>query len=445
MSTPKPVVNDSAAPFELSQYTNDDFEHFSIAELYRRACSALKVRPQECVAAQLPNAVPLRHSVIALNCANTYLGVRGSAAVVSVVLGCPRLTHLHLSMAGMDASVAKALIQVLLVHPGIRDVDLSKNKLGTTCGYMLLHLVQRHQRIFILNLTETLIIGPIMHKINEQLKKNEAIRESFTVPLIPDIPDPEEEARKRKQEAEERAREARAEAVRLELAERIPSWAPAALTEFAELLHKHRHNVEIVTSVFRVDPKNADSVTPSEFVHAMKVLNLHTLQDPPERACEFADLFGAFHRPTNTVCLAPIIHALRVHVNPGTLSSSLEASVTSRYLRGGFCRLLDRWYDVRETLMQSFQMLDVDQTHSIRVGEFTVGLASVVGSDLHEIEALLYAFLPDLAKDPAAPVNYVSFFEQLKLVGEEVSPQLCKSRTDWMMKRADLMKLVSVE
>jgi hypothetical protein len=235
-SRSRPLVDDSCSAFPTERFSEDDVYHFSIRDLYMRTCERAAIKPNTAVVAQLPAAKHQQHHVMILDCNSTYLGNRGVAALIPVIAACPGITHVFFSRVGMKAASALALIECLAVHPGVRAVNLSFNELGTKVGEALRQFVINHRRVYHVDMEETLLIQPIKRRIEAQLAENAKIKDSFDVPLIPDIETEEEAQLKKLRAEEERHRAEREERVRRELAEKIPTLAPVALTELSEVL-----------------------------------------------------------------------------------------------------------------------------------------------------------------------------------------------------------------
>jgi hypothetical protein len=375
----QPIVHDDCEPYDhdIDCFTEEDLRGTSLAELYQRACRRLGIKPNPQIAAQLPRTVERKpyYQVMILNGKGTYLGNRGVAALVPVIDVCPRLTHLLLPRVGLKANVAKTLIKHLLAHPGIRELNLSYNDLGVTVGQMLLQLLIRHRRIYGLDIVDTLIIPPIKRKIEAQLNANVSLKASFEVPLIPLDIDEEAQARAiRAEEEKERAR--RAEELRREVAERIPSWAPAALAELHSVLMRHRRYMENVFSVFQPSaPMEGVSVgvgalrcTPKSFKRAMQILGVTSLVDE-EKCVGIAEILNSWISSERLIAFHSLIFAMREHAGftPGDDGAYPVLPLPMQHA-------VDRIFDIRESLRSSFELIDVDNLRKLPKATICAGL-----------------------------------------------------------------------
>jgi hypothetical protein len=184
-----PLVVDDAPIFTpIPEVPSEEtLEHVTLQECYRRSCATLSIKPNAHLMAQLPDTCSGRPhwSLQILDGTGAYLGNKGVAALIPIILASPRLTHVLLPRIGMQVGVAKALIAALATHGGVTTVQLQQNHLGTSVGQMLLKLVQSHQRIHTVGLDETLIIPQLKRRIDACLARNYAIKDQFALPLIP--------------------------------------------------------------------------------------------------------------------------------------------------------------------------------------------------------------------------------------------------------------------
>jgi hypothetical protein len=389
-----PIVDDACPPATVDTYTKEDLAAFSLRELYVRSCAKLNVKPAEQITEQLASEPGDHHQVTALNVAKLHLGRRRCAALVPVIAACPRLTHLHMATVGLDASVAKALVAVFAVHPGISYIDISGNDLGANVGDRLLRLVREHRRIHTLNVSHCLLVRAVLDKIRRQVEANYAIRDQFSVPLIPDKqPSPADVAAAKMREEQERLREARLAAERERLAEEIPPWAPAALLELHQTLHKHRRHVLDVFSVFKTDAGSPGDalVTPKNFVRAMAILDVRSIADA-QRACELADLFQAWDRKEDRINFHAVVAAVRVHaaiVAGPNATNRMDKDGPVRRPPRRIAYLFDAVHDSRSSLRRGFETIDVDMTGTVDTAEMIVGICAVTDApDWHVRDVL---------------------------------------------------------
>ena len=145
------TLDPSMAPFPCDHYSDAELATVSLLQLYHRSCALLGVRPNGLVERHLPpTTAPIAQKphlkIHVIDLSRTYLGPAGCAALVPVVAACRRLAHLRLDGCGLSHSVALSLIEILRVHPSLREVDLRNNDLGTTVGQQLLRLVLTENR-----------------------------------------------------------------------------------------------------------------------------------------------------------------------------------------------------------------------------------------------------------------------------------------------------------
>lgn len=349
---PAPLVTDEERPFApLDAFTDEDMEHTSLVDLYTRSCVVAGCKTNQAIMTQLTAVVSAkesRRSVRILDASGAYLGNRGTAALIPLVQALPRLTHLLLPRVGMKADVALALIRMLRTHPSIREINLSNNDLGCEVGKRLLELLTVHPRIYGLQLDETLVIPALKRKIDQQLQRNLAMKEQFEERLIPEDHETLQElvAAKALREEEERERQLRAEALRLEIADRMLPWMGAALWELRSVLWRHRNFLENVASVFPPHPNSnaagghatgaslaaTRTCDTAGFLRGLMILGIQCFTPQrvamasekhmaiPQateivkvRAAEFADLFHAWDRQGDVIYVHVILSALRVH------------------------------------------------------------------------------------------------------------------------------------
>lgn len=432
-------------------FREDELRSRSLADLYRCACASYNVTPNRIVEKQLPEMCDGRAhlELRTLDCSGTYLGNNGCAALIPVVAACQRLSYLFLPKCGLKASAAKELVSCLAAHPGIYSVDLSRNDLGTTVGMALLQLVRVHRRVFHLNVSETLIIPQLLRKIDKEVQFNATIRDTFTVPSIPVADeDPEVLALVKLRQVEEEERRQRAEYLRRQREDELPSWGTSVLARFSLVLQKHRRHMRNVFSVFppHVDG-SASAVTSSLHLpvtvtgakRALRVLGLGSVftdfdadaapsssKAPSvevlatERFLQFSSWFGAVpaassnadtsEKVGSVVNVARIVHALRSHaiihfvsLSEGPGNADEEGPKTQTLCDGrvvavlssGAQVTLDRLYDARDTLLSSFETADVDMTYRVSVSELVNGLAAIT-LDPHGTAEILSLILWDM-------------------------------------------------
>lgn len=432
-----PVVNDHCVPATVDHYTAGDLEHFGLQGLYARSCMKLGVKPVEAVTRQLPNVVADHHHVTTFDFRREYLGWRRCAALVPVIEACPRLTSLNLGNIGMNAAVARSLIDVLGRHPGIKEVHLDDNALGAAVGELLLKLVVQHRRLHTLTFERCLIVDLTGRKIRKHLAANHEVMDSFSVPLIPDRVTEEDRIRARLREEEERERQARAEAERQRRAEELPAWGPAALADVALTLHKHRHHMPHVFAVFESHGVGGAYVTPRNFGRGMKILDVSTLAKADEaKLCEFADMLGAWDRKENMIHFRNVIAALRTH------ASILDKAAPggARPVPAGLCRVADTALDAAEPLEKSFELLDIDQTRCVSSQEAVVGLAAITHSNTTKAEQLIRAVLAldDEAAELPASLNYTTLIGAVGVAPDHEKAPPCEN---WCLPRSDVLSI----
>jgi hypothetical protein len=395
------LADDSCEPAAIDFYAKGDVETVAVRDLYVATCARVGVTPAPAVVKQLPTEAGEHITVEHLDCSAAYLGARGCAAVVPVIACLPRLTTLTMSQVGMTPAVGKALVLVLLQHPAIREVDVSYNDLGSAVAQMLLRLVSEHRRVHTLHCEHALVIEPIQRKIRKHLAHNTDIIGQFSVPLLPDRQSAAALAAIKLRAEEEAARAVRQEEERQRIAERIPTWAPAALLELATALFQHRFHMENVFAVFQTTEVGATTISGKAFLRAMRILDVATLSNDEAKACEFCSLFGAWDRRTNLINYPTVVAALRAHasVTKAPDGASVYLGVrTMNAVPAPIVALLDRIYDVREALVKSFESLDLDQRRVVSRGEAAVGIAAVTRRDVAAVavavQFVLYGQLP---------------------------------------------------
>ena len=271
-----PGVDDNAKPFPCDVFTREELDTCSLLQLYRRACLKVGVRPNTVVESQLPNTVEYSPymKIIVLDLSGTFLGGKGVAAVVPLVAACRRLSHLFLPRVGLNTAVGLSLLNVISVHPCLREIDVSYNDLGTVWGRKFFSIISgSNRRIFGAKLDQTLIIPALKKKIDKQLDQNKHMKDFFSPdPLLTDrYTDEEEAAIQQRRMEEEESRRQRAELVRKEMSDRIPAWAPVALAEVSELYYKYHGSLQDILSLV-AGRRTADS-TQSIRYRAMKRMN----------------------------------------------------------------------------------------------------------------------------------------------------------------------------
>jgi hypothetical protein len=385
---PPSLVDDHCEPVIVDHFSDDDLECFSLRDLYARSSARLQVEPVDAITIQLASAPGDHHQVMAINTNQCYLGWRRCAALVPVIAACPRLTHLHLQKVGLDAATAKALVRVLSTHPGIQVLDVSMNDLGANVGEKVLRLVTEHRRIHTINVDHCLFVTPVLRKIKLRVQDNFSIRDNFSVPLIPERLTAADIAAAKMREEQEQLRRDRQEAEKQRLAELIPGWAPAAMLELHETLHKHRHHLADIVSVFRPTTPGSRTTDAKSFVRAMKILDVRSLataQTDEAKAHELADLFCAWDKSQNTINFGAIVAALRTHA---TVVGGPNVTV-GKALPPSLVPLADTLYDSRLALLRSFEMIDVDMAGTVSSAEAVVGITALTAAPAEQVEALL--------------------------------------------------------
>ena len=381
-----PRAADHLPDFNL--FSDEDLASLSLLELYCRQCNARGLKPDPEISRQLPSTVKGRphRKIIALDASKSYTGAAGFCSILPVIAACSRLTHLFAPRSGIDAPVGLALVRILLVHPAISDINLSQNDLGTDVGQALIQLLLRNRKICSLDLTDTLIIPPIKKKIDAHLASNRALRdeqkrvkysyaggEQVIIGAESECAaeEDEEEATQRKlAEEQETIRKLRDEALKREVADRLPAWAPVALTEIEALLYKHRRFLLHVISVFDPVDRLSEWCTAANFLRAMRILGIASLMSDIERCRTFADLFQEYDRSLDHIRFGGILAALRVHVVIG----AADTTYPSTQVRD----VVDKLYDSRAAVLRALEVMDVDSLHSVTVSELRAGIAALV-------------------------------------------------------------------
>lgn len=433
------IVVDDEPAFEPVPPTpsEDVLAEVSLQESYRRACASLAVRPNAHILVQLPSTCSGRPhwSLQILDGSGAYLGSKGVAALIPVILACPRLTHLILPRVGLQVAVAKALIHALSIHPGITTIQLHQNHLGTAVGQQLLHLAQTHRRIHTIGLDETLIIPPLKRRIDNCLSRNAAMRDQFSVPKIPlTVDDHEMIIAAKVREAEERARLQRAEALRKEIDDRIPTWAPAVVSELRAALVKHQRSMSNVLSVF-TPMTTGDGTTAAllrgipctveQFQRGLRILGVvaPAVIDKgsalaAQQCRELAGLFGAYNVELDAICVGDLMATLRVHavvVATDTTGSGerrdwmplRDGCGGDSNFAAGAQRALDRLYDNRAAVAATLESLDHDQLFTARLSEIANGLASLT-CNAPAVREILIQFLTSVGGSEAAAFSETS-------------------------------------
>ncbi|CUG88321.1 Hypothetical protein, putative [Bodo saltans] len=437
----RPLVVDDEAPFAPIPETpsQDLLSEVSLQECYRRSCATLGIKANAHILAQLPDTTEGRPhwALQILDGTGAYLGSKGVAALIPIIAASPRLTHILLPRIGMQVGAAKALIDALSIHPGVTTIQLQQNHLGTAVGQLILKLVQNHQRIHTIGLDETLIIPQLKRRIDACLERNHAIKDQFALPLIPlTADDYERMAAEKVREAEERARHIRAETLRKEIADRVPTWAVAVISELRVALIRHRRNVANVLSLFKPNAPAArtSSNTSSSsstaaarasipcsidnFQRGLKILGITAPQlleknsaTAVQNCRDFAQLFAAYDSHDDSIRAGDLVAALRVHAAvivgdveqqrwvPLRAASVVETDDTaSSSTAAATQRALDALYDARANVASSLEAMDRDQLFTARVSEIANGLASLVG-DATAVRAVLVHYLTAAERD----------------------------------------------
>ena len=479
------LVKDDCEPMPFTSFTDDDMRLFPLQELYKRTCAQLRCKPNPVILEQLPATLGQHYRLMMLDCRRTYLGSKGVVALCPVIERCIRLTHLNFNGVGMKAAAAKTLLLLLATHPGIMCLNISNNELGTAVGQLLHKLVSQHHRVHDVQYENILLIDPLRKKIDAQLQKNEEKKSTFSIPLIPEDSDDVDMVKKRERAAEEVARKIREEQFKKELAEKIPTWAPAALMELSECFFKHREHMEDVFSVFDRGVREP-TIDPQYFLRAMRIFGIHTL-DEQNRCRELCDLFGAWNRETDEVNYAIVVETLRDHATfsveqksaPPTTEKdasheeqsgsedaqsaapSTTESVRERNRQKLRRAVVDRLFDSKKALQLAFEALDLDQQGEVVIEEAVVGLLSVVNKEpaeatINSIKAIIVQLVEEFFGHSSSSevtvkneenagttavrprkLNYGQF-----LSGFKVRPD-ARPRTQWSLKRTELLTLAA--
>ena len=345
-----------------------------------------------------------RHLVQSLCLDNTYLGNRGTLALLPVIAACPRLSDLSLVGIGMKAATAKALIRdVLLPHPGVVRVNLCSNELGTAVGEALVALLMRRRRILVCDVSrETCIIEPLKRRIERQLVVNSTLANGNT-PAPPPMPDVWEREVRHVDEIEQQHTAARIDEERRKSRE-LPDWAPPMLSEFGLALLRHRRHLDDVLDFFTV---GASSTAQSEssssssllahccevhaFLRGCRLLGCDLLANATvAQVIEFATFFGAVtvtggEEKSGLINVTRLVSAQRCPAfahrlcwpEDVTTDAKRDGGEASSAVVSG--RLVNTLYDRQTTLRQSFELMDLDQTGLVDAGAFCIGVSAVAG------------------------------------------------------------------
>lgn len=137
-------------------------------QLYKDTCTELSVKCNSVVYAELPDDGSQMKS---WDLRDKMIGSKGLSAVLAVVDKLDGLVSVNLSGNNLASPSTKELLDHLVSHPSIKEIDLSGNdiRLG---GPELVELVKRNRRIQQVNLDGTFLRPLFLRLVDIQLKKN---------------------------------------------------------------------------------------------------------------------------------------------------------------------------------------------------------------------------------------------------------------------------------
>ena len=383
LSPPQHVATEDA-----EELINDiDLETVSLVQIYEKACKQWKRKINAHVVKALPIALGGFEVVEKLDFNECYMGTFGLGPLLPVVLCCERLRELQLSGNGLRCDDTLLLLEVVATHPSITSVDLSFNEVGTTAGFTILQIVQQNERIRFFNVSDSLVIGPLLGKISSALDRN-CSRDETELPLQPfkyishRTVAQEEESQDISAMLlvrEERERE------RQKILDQLPYWVPAALEEITSLLHTHEQHIGDLISMFvplvvnerpnRTIDQSHSLVTQQEFDRVLQLVGCRypsaseNRQNSEHRSLNLAKLVDCA-TVIDDECFIQyesMIGLLRNHVIVTGVDHSFTTSVQS---------LINNIYDTRENLLHSFHEIDCG-TGTVTLEELIAGLTSM--------------------------------------------------------------------
>lgn len=408
-------------------FTDAELTTKSVRDHYLERCARARQTPSPHLLQQLPASVEDIDEVASLDFRNCYLGSKGLETVYAVIAACHRAVHLNLSGVGLDAGNVLPLIAILKAHSGIRELVLSKNRLGTETVLKLCVIAYSRGLLYKVDVDDAWVVGPLQARLQRILDRNNSVegrarcaaqlparrfeqRPAFD--LIKDAPTPPPE-------------------VAPEDVPIVPVMARIA-HQLRVVMQRHSSSSSSSSSsggsskmrdlqaMFRPLAPGVCSV--KSFMRVVKLLDVTAVENEFS-IHEFSDLMGTtvlIQGEGRVVRFGKIMSALRDHVvirHPRNCESeTVDAAVASasapatKKLRD----ILDDIFDSRAAILESCEMIDVDVTGTLRFDDFVVGMAAATSTPRQDAEALLCFWLEALGvMMPASNNNNSSSRAQL--------------------------------
>ena len=107
------------------------YPKLDVRDVYIRNCTALGIRPNVAMIANLPPpGENTFEEMTVLRANNVYIGDKGAVAAFELIRVCPNITELHASSNGITDDGATTLLGYAKDHPSLTHIDLSHNKLS---------------------------------------------------------------------------------------------------------------------------------------------------------------------------------------------------------------------------------------------------------------------------------------------------------------------------
>ena len=145
----------------------------SLQEIYSIKCDEIHCKKNSWLVKNLPMTPGDFETLERLDLSNNFVGPKGLLPVLEIVKVCSSLTYFSLKDNQLTNQSTCDVCDVLAIHPGIVNLDISNNPVTLSAGKALLELAQKNPRMRKIILDDTNIRPMLVRSITSQCAQNQ--------------------------------------------------------------------------------------------------------------------------------------------------------------------------------------------------------------------------------------------------------------------------------
>ena len=145
----------------------------SLQEIYSIKCDEIHCKKNSWLVKNLPMTPGDFETLERLDLSNNFVGPKGLLPVLEIVKVCSSLTYFSLKDNQLTNQSTCDVCDVLAIHPGIVNLDISNNPVTLSPGKALLELAQKNPRMRKIILDDTNIRPMLVRSITSQCAQNQ--------------------------------------------------------------------------------------------------------------------------------------------------------------------------------------------------------------------------------------------------------------------------------